>query len=235
MKVAVINRSGNVGKTMISRQLLAPRLTGAQVVAIESINSDGTTEDALRGDQFLLLQKILGAADDDDDVVVDVGASNVELVTLAMRKFSGSHEDFDFYIVPTIPDSKQLRDTISTIEELKSIGVPAEKIRVVFNRIGDRDDFTEVYAPVLQYHAKSKAFTLRPKAVVHENELFSLLRARPDATVKGLIDDTTDYKALIAATKDTTRRVDLTGKLAERRLAIGVNAELDVVFKELFA
>ena len=101
--------------------------------------------------------------------------------------------------------------------------------------MGDRDDFTEVYAPVLQYHAKSKAFTLRPKAVVHENELFSLLRARPDATVKGLIDDTTDYKALIAATKDTTRRVDLTGKLAERRLAIGVNAELDVVFKELFA
>lgn len=36
MKVAVINFSGNVGKTTIARHLLAPRIPGAEVVSIES-------------------------------------------------------------------------------------------------------------------------------------------------------------------------------------------------------
>ena len=33
MKVAVINFSGNVGKTTVARHLLAPRIAGAKVIA----------------------------------------------------------------------------------------------------------------------------------------------------------------------------------------------------------
>lgn len=40
MKLAVINFSGNVGKTTVARHLLAPRIPGCQVVAVESINAD---------------------------------------------------------------------------------------------------------------------------------------------------------------------------------------------------
>lgn len=39
-EVAVINFSGNVGKTTVARHLLAPRIDGAKVVAVESINAD---------------------------------------------------------------------------------------------------------------------------------------------------------------------------------------------------
>ncbi|MBZ8143267.1 StbB, partial [Rubrivivax gelatinosus] len=49
MKVAVISFSGNVGKTTIARHLLAPRIPGAQLIAVESINAeDGEAADALR-------------------------------------------------------------------------------------------------------------------------------------------------------------------------------------------
>jgi hypothetical protein len=49
MKVAAINCSGNVGKTTVARHLLAPRIEGAEVIAIESTNADGVPHrDALR-------------------------------------------------------------------------------------------------------------------------------------------------------------------------------------------
>ena len=56
MKVAVINFSGNVGKSTVARHLLAPRLNNAEVIPVESINSDGTDETAIRGKQFGELQ-----------------------------------------------------------------------------------------------------------------------------------------------------------------------------------
>jgi hypothetical protein len=52
MKIAVINFSGNLGKTTVARHLLAPRLNGAQVIAIESLNAGDDTTEMLRGRQF---------------------------------------------------------------------------------------------------------------------------------------------------------------------------------------
>ena len=94
MKVAVINFSGNVGKTTVARQLLAPRIAGAKVIAIESINADDGQTRALRGRQFGELQEYLHTV---DNVVVDIGASNVEDLLALMRRYRGSHEDFDYF------------------------------------------------------------------------------------------------------------------------------------------
>ncbi len=55
MKVAVINFSGNVGKTTIARHLLAPRITGAEVISIESINADDG-QAATSGTYLILIQ-----------------------------------------------------------------------------------------------------------------------------------------------------------------------------------
>src|ERR1035441_2295314 len=59
MKVAVINFYGNVGKTTIARHLLAPRIDGAELIAVESINADEGQGHALRGKQFGELQEYL--------------------------------------------------------------------------------------------------------------------------------------------------------------------------------
>jgi len=40
MKLAVINFSGNVGKTTVARHLLMPRIEGAELIAVESLNAD---------------------------------------------------------------------------------------------------------------------------------------------------------------------------------------------------
>ncbi len=75
MKLAVINYSGNVGKTTVARHLLAPRVPDCQVVAVESINADDGQPVTIRGRQFAQLQEFLQSV---DNVVVDIGASNVE-------------------------------------------------------------------------------------------------------------------------------------------------------------
>ena len=124
MKVAVINFSGNVGKSTVARHLLAPKMNQATVIPVESINSDGTQDETIRGKQFGELQNDLSLL---DDVVVDVGASNVEDFISMMKQYEGSHEDYDYFVIPTVPKAKQQRDTISTIEALSDIGVPPEK------------------------------------------------------------------------------------------------------------
>ena len=92
MKVGVINFSGNVGKSTVARHLLAPRMNDARIIAVESINSDGTEDDAIRGKQFGELSEALSVL---DDVVVDIGASNVEEFIGRMKQYRGSHDDFD--------------------------------------------------------------------------------------------------------------------------------------------
>jgi hypothetical protein len=154
MKVAVINFSGNVGKTTVARHLLAPRIDGAQVIAIESINADDGQAQALRGRQFGELQEYLQTV---ENVVVDMGASNVEELLSLMRKYRGSHEDFDYFVIPTVPALKQQQDTIATLAELTRIGVPASKLKVVFNQVEDDAKVSESFDTLLALSRRTRA------------------------------------------------------------------------------
>lgn len=102
-KLVVMNFSGNVGKSTVARHLLSPRVNNATLIAVESINSDGSQDEAVRGRQFGELIEALAVL---DDVVVDVGASNVEDFIGQMKQYRGSHEDFDFFVIPTVPKTK---------------------------------------------------------------------------------------------------------------------------------
>jgi hypothetical protein len=163
MKAVVINYSGNVGKTTVSRHLLSPRINNAQVFTVESINSDGTEDQIVRGKHFAEMLETLANL---DDAVIDVGASNVEDFVGLMAKYRGSHEDFDYFIVPTVAKDKQQSDTISVIEALAELGVPAKKMRVVFNMV-EYDEMPErIFSGLIGYHAKNKNFTLKPDAII---------------------------------------------------------------------
>jgi len=124
MKIAVINFSGNVGKSTIARHLLAPRMPGASVVSVESINADSASEKTIRGTAFGQLQQDLQM---EHSAIVDVGASNVEQFLALMRQYDESHDDYDLFIVPTVPAPKQQKDTFECVRELKRIGVPATR------------------------------------------------------------------------------------------------------------
>lgn len=125
MKVAVVNFSGNTGKTTVSDSLLSPRMGGVRF-AIETINA-GASDDAaeierMKGRQFGELSEILLT---EDNAVVDVGASNVEDFFKYMGQFAGSHEDFDYFLVPTVSEKKQQADTINTIKTLAALACHA--------------------------------------------------------------------------------------------------------------
>ena len=191
MKIVVINFSGNVGKSTVARHLLVPRLRNAQLIAIESINSDSSQDEAIRGKQFGQLQEAMALM---EDAVVDVGASNVEDFINLMTQYKGSHEDFDFFIVPTVSKAKQQRDTISTIEALADIGIPAKKIRLVFNMVEMDEQAEQVFSGLFEYHASAKRFTLKPDAVIHVNDIYGKLNSAQQSIADVLADPANSKK-----------------------------------------
>ena len=229
MIVAVINFSGNVGKTTIARHLLSPRLSGAEVIPVESINADGQEEKPMRGKQYGALQQYLATA---DNAVVDVGASNIEDFMMLMRQYRGSHEDFDLFVVPTVPALKQQHDTIRTIAELTSLGIPADKIRLLFNQINTEDELSQVFSGLYGFYLDKRTFTLNPSARLHANELYGRLK-ETGATIAQLLTDDTDYKAAIRASDNPDEKQRLAYQLATRRLALGAVGELDAAFAAL--
>ena len=229
MKLAVINFSGNVGKTTVARHLLAPRIPGCQVVAVESINADGAQPMTIRGRQFAQLQDYLHTV---SDVVVDVGASNVEDLLALMRRYSGSHEDFDGFVVPTVPARKQQQDTAATLSELARIGVPASRMRLVFNQAEDESPIEHVFETLIAYCAKSGAVQPNMKAFMRQNEVYPRVRDAGRSLVE-LAADPSDYKADIARASSAAEKLALAQKLATQRLARGVVPELDACFAAL--
>jgi len=226
LRVAVVNTSGNVGKSTVARHLLLPRMPGAEFIAVESINADEGSEVVIRGEQFGALSEELMLL---ENAIIDVGASNIEAFFLLMKQYRGSHEDIDLFVVPVVKDSKQIKDTISTIQALKNLGVPASKIRVVFNKLETTDTVEDAFYPILQFHEHSKAFDLRKNAAIEYSELFHKLR-RAQKTIPELIEDQTDYKALARSTSDPEERQGYISMVSMRRLAHEAQENLDKVF-----
>lgn len=229
MKLAVINFSGNVGKSTVARHLLAPRIPGCQFVAVESINADDGQPMTIRGRQFAQLQEYLQTV---SDLIVDVGASNVEDLLALMRRYSGSHMDFDGFVVPTVPARKQQQDTAATLAELARIGVPAERVRLVFNQLQDDGPIETVFETLLAYCAVSGQVQPRLAACLRFNEVYARVRGT-DQSLIDLAADTTDYKAEIAKAGSTADKLALAQRLATQRLARGVIPELDACFAAL--
>jgi hypothetical protein len=121
----------------VARHLLLPRLEGAKPIAVERLNADDGQgqRQAVRGRQSGERQEYLQTV---DSAVVDIGASNVEDLMALMRGYQGSHDDFDAFVVPTVPAPMQQQDTLATLVELARPGVPAHRLRLVCNMCGAR-------------------------------------------------------------------------------------------------
>jgi hypothetical protein len=233
VKIAVINFSGNVGKSTVARHLLAPRLSGAHVIAVESINSDDCDAGALRGSDFGELQDQLMTM---DSAVVDVGASNVEDFVALMHSYAGSHEDFDCFIVPTVASAKQQVDTISTLRALSILGVNASKVRVVMNMVDRRDSLDRSFGTLFDFQARNNIFQLNRDAIIYENPIFERIKGL-DRSILEIRDDPRDYVAMNAEAMQTgapeSERAHIRQMVALKRLAGRVTTELDSVFNIL--
>jgi len=235
MKVAVLNYSGTVGKTTVAAHLLSPRMNKAPVFAIETINETvdgfGINVHQIKGKNFRDLFNKLTML---DDAIIDIGASNIEAFLDGMVKFEDSHIEFDCFIIPVTSDDKVLKETIRMVEVLSSFGIPAEKIKLIFNRV--EAEVIEEFGPLLNYSKKDKKCTANPKAGIFENELFGML-ANKGITISDALADDTDYKAKAREANqagDTKMVTKYTDMFAIKALSKNVNRNLDAVFAELF-
>jgi hypothetical protein len=232
MIVVVINYTGTVGKTTVSVHLLAPRMSGASVFAIETINQaadeHGIAVEKLRGENFRqLFSKLFGGK----PAIIDVGASNVEAFMKNLEGFEDAHEEFDYFVVPVTPGVKEQQETVGMISTLLALGIPGDKIRVLFNRV--QHDVQSEFNIILEYYDRNPVFWLNPECAIGRTELFDAV-SRHGTTIDRLVNDGVDYKKKMAEDITTDERARLGDLFGLKLLAKGTNRKLDRVFNVLF-
>ena len=235
MRIAVVNYCGTVGKTTVASHLLAPRLPGAEMFAVETVNETaadlGLPVEQLPGSRFGDLFKVLLAC---DSAIIDVGASNAEAFIGRMAEFDGSHLEIDYFVIPATSGTREQKETIKTIKALALVGVPGERIRVLFNRV--HDDVVDEFAPLFGFAEQTQTCMADPGASIHENEVFNLLNEKK-TTIAAVLADDTDYKALIRSLdrEKDAKRVQLAADMhAIKSLARTVQRQLDTTYASLF-
>ena len=234
MKVAVLNFSGNVGKTTVAGHLLKPRMGDAPIYSIESINTgadaDGLDVEKMRGKKFgELVDELMPL----DTAIVDVGASNVEDFLKLMQQFDGSHEEFDFFVVPVVKEKKVQADTVNTIRALQKIGIEKKRIRLVFNKVEVDEAVTDEFAALFGLAEAEKSFVVKPEATIYANEVSERLKA-VGKSLGDITADETDYRARLRQAADEDEKALCVRMVAVKRLAVTANKNLDDVFKALF-
>ncbi|MES3022799.1 MAG: StbB family protein [Pseudomonadota bacterium] len=205
MKICVLNLSGNVGKTTLTAHLLGAFRPLAKIISVESINNtDSTNIDSLDVEEFDakrfrdIYREVMIA----DDLIVDVGASNVAVFMEELIKYRSAAGEFDLIVIPTVPADKQQKDTIATIEWLSKLGIDGKKIRVVFNQYSGAESIDRTYAHVMGYAlevGKNKAQWM-PAPMVSANDVFELIKSTR-LTMGELANDKTDWRASRIAAK----------------------------------
>lgn len=235
MKVVVINFSGNVGKTTIAAHLLKPRMADAAIFSVESLNIDaaasGVEVERMRGRKYGLLTEQMMQL---DSAIIDVGASNVDEFLKRMQQYHGSHDEFDYFVVPVVRERKQQGDTMNTIRALSGLGVPRHRIRVLFNKADPDEDLEDEFGELFNLEHAERSCTVNPSAVVYENEVFDKLRLAGKSLVDVTNDDT-DYRSRLREARDTQHKDHCVRMVALKRLAVTANRNLDEAFGALFA
>lgn len=234
MKVAVLNFSGNVGKTTVARHLLLPRVEKAELLSVETINADDDQSDALKGSDFGHLQEWLQTV---DSAIVDIGASNIEALLKLMNRYKGSHSDFDVFVVPTVPPIKQQTDTVATLMELKKLGVSGDRIRVLFNQVDGEGEsaVSSAFGPVVEYLQTAGDIPFSLAAAIPSNEVFEMVKGTT-LTLAEVASPATNWKAKIMDAKeagDNGEAARMARELSKQRLASGILPDLDAAFAAL--
>jgi hypothetical protein len=234
MKVAVLNFSGNVGKTTIAGHLLKPRMRNAPIYSIESVNTgadaDGLDVEKMRGKKFgELVDELMPL----DTAIIDVGASNVEDFLKLMQQFDGSHEEFDFFVVPVVKEKKVQADTVNTIRALQKLGIEKKRIRLVFNKVEVDEAVADEFAALFGLAESEKSFVVKPEATIYTNEVFERLKV-VGKSLGEITADETDYRARLRQAVDDDEKELCVRMVALKRLAVTANKNLDDVFKALF-
>lgn len=214
--IVVLNFAGSVGKTTITKQLIAPFLGNAERIQIESINSAaGGADVEINSRQFRFLAEKLAVAK--VNYIIDIGGSNIESVLKQMAEIDGIEEDIDWWIVPVDERSKVIDDTLNTISHLiNELDVDASRIVVIGNSIEFPKEMPIKLASIFSA-ARMAGFHFSNTSII-KSDLFDLVKDA-DKSISDLAADETDLNALIVAEIDENNLAQLGRRVVHRRMA----------------
>ena len=246
--VAIINKSGNVGKTTIGSCMIAPRLKNLDLVAyIENTNHIPNQIPAPIGvvhgaHEFGDVEnKLLDACLNGKSCLIDFGASDFNTTIEMLKQYKTVKNRVDVYIVPCTPGKKEQIDTTVTIEALINLGISPDKIRVLFNQVMHRDKqnlkrlFSSIFSlqqEIMENHGKT--FFAHVDATMFQAEIFKRLYEL-EMTLEEVLADETDFEMAILAEPDKDKKYDLAHRMSIRGLAENADETFDEVFKALMA
>lgn len=233
LKIAIMNNSGNVGKSTICNNLFYPRIPNAKKIKIETFNADEGDDEKTSGKD---IKKVFELIDSSDVAILDVGSSNIESFMINLKKLEGSHEEIDYFFIPTTTKPKQQLDTITTVNNLLDLGVEAEQIKLIFNMYDTDFQVENLYSiifesdihKILKLKDKTNVFTIT------DNPVFDML-GEMGFSFAEIASDKRDFKALIRSTKDSKKRSELSHQRSAYRLSQGFVKELDALFDRINA
>lgn len=228
LKLAVLNNSGNVGKSTLCKTLLKPRLDGSEIIKVETINTDGANDNKLSAKEF---DEILKRIDDTECTIIDIGSSNVEQFMIQMLEFQGSHELIDYFIIPVSPQEKQQNDTINTINALLNAGVKKEKLKIIFN-LAEKDIAINKQFSIFVSDKTSKEIIGDTLAIVYHNNIFNILN-KLEMKYEDVYNDNRDFRTLIRTAESREERQYLSNLRTVKMLMNGFNSDLDIAFDNL--
>lgn len=227
MKFLVLNSSGNVGKSTVSREVLYSFLENPKLIEIETVNSSSEhfninvekiTDLTFFEDLYL---KIL----ENDNLIMDIGASNLSLFCEKIGEFAGIDMLFDYFIIPTVSGDKVATDTARTILFLKSLGVENDKIKVVFNNSSNINEFD-----ILFRQEEKIGYTFDKSLFVPKSNLFKELGILRKTINEIYCENVDIYKddILNAEAKD---KIKLIKTDLANRMAVSIRPKLIDVFE----
>lgn len=150
-RIAVINSSGNTGKSLVSNYMLRPNMDFQRHYVINNISMYSKTysdEIILSGENF---NEALNALSNLDSAIVDISADNTEYAIDIMKHSSNSHEVFNYFLVPVVEGVKELEDSLNTIKALLKLGVLPNSIKVIFNDTKSTENIDDKFEYLLSH------------------------------------------------------------------------------------
>ncbi|OQR35349.1 hypothetical protein BWR15_15570 [Pseudomonas sp. T] len=122
---------------------------------------------SVRGEEFkkIYLEMVMN-----DDLVVDVGASNSEAFFEGLASFEAGYDEVDLFVIPVVSGAKEQAESILTAKALRAMGVDKNKVVVVFNRV--KRSVCEEFPEVL-HAAEVVGFIADPRCMVFENDIYA--------------------------------------------------------------
>ena len=243
-RIAVINSSGNTGKSLVSNYMLRPNMDLQRHYVINNMSMYSKTysdEIILSGENF---NEALKALSNLDSAIVDISADNTEHVIDIMKHSSNSHEVFHYFLVPVVESAKELEDSLNTIKALLTLGVLPNSIKVIFNNTKSTENIDDKFEYLLS-HLDELKISYDTNAAIEHNIFYRRL-SELDISLSELlsipIDEKKNRKEYLRTKKNPERTEEeykelqaLVDLITTWRCAQSAVKNLNKVYQLLFA